>query len=86
MCVARQDADRHSTLNAFRAFVRWRKTMPALIWGDIRLVAIAESVFAFERSYGEEKILAAFNLSADAVDARAPELEAWRQIGSHRTS
>ena len=82
MCVARQDADRHSTLNAFRAFVRWRKTVPALMWGDIRLLAIAESVFAFERTYGGEKILAAFNLSADAVDARTPEFEDWRQIGS----
>jgi alpha-glucosidase len=80
LCVARQDADRHSTLNAFRAFLRWRKTKPALMWGHIRLLAIAESVVAFERSYGDEKILAAFNLSAEPVEARAPELEAWRQV------
>jgi alpha-glucosidase len=82
MCVARQNADRHSTLNAFRAFVRWRKTVPALMWGDIRLLAIAESVVAFQRTYGEEKILAAFNLSGNAVDAGAPEFADWRQIGS----
>jgi alpha-glucosidase len=82
MCATRQEADPHSTLNAFRAFVRWRKTMPALMWGDIRLVTIAESVFAFERSYGAEKILAAFNLSANAVEARAAQFEAWRQVGS----
>jgi alpha-glucosidase len=56
--------------------------MPALMWGDIRLVAIDDSVFAFERSYGDEKILAAFNLSADAVDASTTEFSAWRQIGS----
>jgi alpha-glucosidase len=82
MCAARQDADPHSTLNAFRAFLRWRKTIPALMWGDIRLITIAESVLAFERSYGEEKILAAFNLSADAIEARAPAFDAWRQIGA----
>jgi alpha-glucosidase len=82
MCAARQDADAHSTLNAFRAFVRWRKTKPALRWGDIRLVAIAESVFAFERRYGGEKILAAFNLSVDAIEVRMAELETWRQVGS----
>ena len=82
MCAARQDADAHSTLNAFRAFVRWRKSQPALRWGDIHLMAIAESVFAFERSYRGERILAAFNLSADAIEVRTPELEAWRQVGS----
>ena len=45
------------------------------------MIAVAETVFAFERSYGDKKVLAAFNLSAHAVDARAPELEAWRQVG-----
>jgi alpha-glucosidase len=82
MCVARQNADRHSTLNGFRAFMSWRKTMPALMWGDIRVVAIAEPVFAFERSYAGSKILAAFNLSDETVEAHAPELENWRQVAS----
>jgi alpha-glucosidase len=81
MCVARQDADRQSTLNAFRAFMRWRKTMPALMWGAIRMIAVADSVVAFERSYADKKVLAAFNLSADAVDASAPGLAGWRQVG-----
>jgi alpha-glucosidase len=81
MCVARQEADRQSTLNAFRAFMRWRKTMPALMWGAIRMIPVADSVVAFERSYGDKKILAAFNLSADTVDARAPGLDGWRQVG-----
>ena len=86
MCVARQDADRQSTLNAFRAFMRWRKTMPALMWGAIRVIAVAETVFAFERSYGDKKVLAAFNLSAHAVDARAPELEALAPGRRHGTA
>jgi alpha-glucosidase len=45
-------------------------------------VAIAEPVFAFERSYAGSKILAAFNLSDETVEAHAPELENWRQIAS----
>ena len=67
-----QDADRYSTLNGFRAFMRWRKTMPALMWGDIRLIASADSVFAFERHYGDSRIFAAFNLSGNRVDGCAP--------------
>jgi alpha-glucosidase len=34
-CVDMQEKDRHSTLNFFRAFTAWRKSVPALVTGGI---------------------------------------------------
>lgn len=82
LCVARQALDRHSTLNGFRAFLRWRKAHPALLWGDIRFVEVGEPVLAFVRSCGESRIFAAFNLSTQAVEVDLPEFGRLRQIES----
>lgn len=70
--VAEQDADPHSTLNAFREFMAWRRTQPALVGGDIRFIETEEPVLAFYRSHGEETLLCCFNLSANAASLRLP--------------
>lgn len=79
LCVSRQSTDRRSTLNGFRAFLRWRKTVPALLWGDIELVAVAHDVFAFERTHGESRIFAAFNMSGESLVIASPHLRGWEQ-------
>ena len=66
--VATQDADAHSTLNLARRFLHWRKSLPALVEGDIRFLDAPEPLLAFVRSLGEERVLVAFNLSSQPVD------------------
>src|SRR5699024_9798009 len=63
LAVARQEQSARSTLHAFRAFMAWRRTQPALSRGDIRFLDTDEPVLAFLRRYRGEVVLAAFNLS-----------------------
>jgi alpha-glucosidase len=70
--VARQNADRRSTLNNFRAFLRWRREQPLLLYGDIRFLDVPEPVVAFERTQGAATLLAAFNLSAESIEIDLP--------------
>ncbi len=72
--VARQNEDRHSILNNFRAFLRWRREHPLLVSGDIRFLDVPEPVVAFERSRAGARLFAAFNLSARPVELVLPQL------------
>ena len=71
--VEAQEADAASVLNAVRAFLRWRKTQPALVQGSIRFLDAPESILAFVREHGGRSVLVAFNLSAASVEWRAPD-------------
>jgi alpha-glucosidase len=64
--VAAQDADPQSVLNATRAFLRWRRTQPALVAGDIAFLDTDEPVIAFTRRdhASGDALLVAFNLSS----------------------
>ncbi len=64
LAVSRQLADPQSVLHAFRAFLAWRRTQPALMRGDIAFHPTDEPVLLFERSFGTERLLMGFNLSA----------------------
>lgn len=66
--VAAQEADPASVLNAVRAFLRWRRTQPALVDGTIRFLDTPEPVLAFVREHAGRALLVAFNLSAAAVE------------------
>jgi alpha-glucosidase len=72
LAVSRQDADPHSVLNGFRAFMRWRKSQPALRWGDIAFIDTAEPVLAFTRRLDGQTVLVVFNLAGAPVDIRLP--------------
>lgn len=61
--VSLQDADDNSILNAFRAFMAWRKTQPALLEGDIEFIETPEPILAFYRTHGGAKLLCVFNLA-----------------------
>ncbi|MCL1633038.1 alpha-glucosidase family protein [Luteimonas sp. SX5] len=65
--VAAQDANPASVLNAARAFLRWRKTLPALLHGDIRFLDAPEPILAFTRHLDGATLLVVFNLSSAAV-------------------
>jgi len=72
LAVETQERDPASTLNATRAFLHWRKSVPALQWGDIRFLDTSEPVLAFVRSFDEKGLLVVFNLSAEPVEWPVP--------------
>ncbi|MBS0591790.1 MAG: alpha glucosidase [Proteobacteria bacterium] len=71
--VSRQEADADSPLNAFRAFLRWRKTQAALQWGDIRFLDAPEPVLMFTRTHDDEILLVALNLGMDEANVPIPQ-------------
>ena len=73
LAVDRQRADRHSTLTHTVAFLRWRKSQPALILGDARFADLGHpDVLALERSDADMRLLTLFNLSKEPVALRLP--------------
>ncbi|RZA04726.1 MAG: alpha-glucosidase [Moraxellaceae bacterium] len=62
-----QERSRNSVLNAYRQFMQWRKQQPALLWGDIEFLDAPDNVLLFKRTYEKQELVAAFNLSGDAV-------------------
>jgi alpha-glucosidase len=73
--VEQQDADPQSVLNGFRTFMRWRRSQPALRWGDIHFLDTAEPVLAFTRRLDDEALLVVFNLADAGVDIDLPSLD-----------
>ena len=81
--VATQDADPASVLNATRRFLRWRQSLPALLRGDIAFIDAPEPVLAFTREMRGERLLVAFNLSADVAQWTLPDGLEPRAINDH---
>jgi alpha-glucosidase len=78
--VAHQHADPTSTLNGFRAFMRWRKTQSALREGSIRFVDTPAPILAFVRTTNEHSLFVAFNLSNAPARAVVYDLVATRAL------
>ncbi|TCO75990.1 alpha-glucosidase [Plasticicumulans lactativorans] len=78
----RQQDDPHSVLNAYRRFLGWRHTQPALIKGSIALVDSDEPILAFVREAGDERVLCVFNFSADTVAFTLPAGD-WKPLAGH---
>jgi alpha-glucosidase len=70
--VAVQDVDPASTLNATRNFLRWRKGLPALQFGNIAFLDAPEPILAFTRGIDAQRMLVVFNLSARPVHWSVP--------------
>ncbi len=82
--VALQDADPGSVLNATRRLLRWRRTQPALVAGDITWCDSDEPVLAFVRGSGDKRLLVAFNLwSAAATWPLPAEFGELRPLDGH---
>jgi alpha-glucosidase len=73
LAVDRQQADPASPLNRVRAFLAWRRTQPALRYGDLQFLEAAGEVLLFERRTGAEAVLCAFNLGAEPVEIELPD-------------
>ena len=67
LTVAAQQGDADSALNAARAVLALRKTLPALLEGEIELVGAPVGVLAFVRTLGEQRVGCVFNLGTEAA-------------------
>ena len=65
LAVDVQEADEHSLLNTYRAFLAWRREQPVLVDGSIRLWHADDSLLVFERRVGDEGWLCLFNMGSD---------------------
>src|SRR5262249_35670804 len=72
-----------STLQSFRRFMRWRRQRPSLQWGDIEFLVSTDTILGFTRHYNGERLLAAFNLSAQHATADLPRVFAHAPISGH---
>lgn len=68
LAVEAQEADEHSMLNFVRRVLELRQKSAALRRGSIRILIADDKRLVFERAAGDERMLCAFNLSAETVD------------------
>ncbi|MEM9011688.1 MAG: alpha-amylase family glycosyl hydrolase [Pseudomonadota bacterium] len=61
--VSVQEAEEESTLSRTRNFLRWRRTRPELLKGEIEFVDTEEPVLAFRRRFDGTETLCVFNCS-----------------------
>jgi glycosidase len=81
--VAAQLADPTSILNLYRQILAYRKSSPALCWGDYRpLDPVPSSCYAYTRSLpgGGPSVLVALNFSSQEARLDLPNLEAGRLV------
>lgn len=79
LAVDRQQADPDSVWAFTRAFLRWRKTQPAIRHGSKRILSVSDGLVGFERVSAGQGLLCLFNLSRSpaTVDVAA----GWRRLG-----
>ncbi|MEY8878435.1 MAG: alpha-glucosidase family protein [Leptothrix sp. (in: b-proteobacteria)] len=68
LAADRQTADAGSLLNHYRQLLHWRRGVPALIHGEMDLLPAHPQVLAYVRRHGEQRVLCAFNFSAERVE------------------
>ncbi len=83
LSVAQQSARADSPLSRFRRFLRWRKTQPALMFGDVELHGDGEPVLVLSRRLDGRRIYAAFNLSAGSERLHLPLFRDLRVLDDH---
>jgi len=84
LAIDRQEQDKKSTLACCRRMLQFRKAHPALRTGETERIALPHPLVAWGRSLGEDRILAIFNLSANAVTVsvdRLPPFEPATELG-----
>ncbi|WP_211461507.1 alpha-glucosidase family protein [Collimonas silvisoli] len=83
-CAAdRAEADPQSTLHRYRHFLRWRKQQPALIHGEMELLAPSDQVVAMIRRDEAQTVLCLFNLSNAAAIYALPAGMSFQALGGH---
>ncbi|MES2933773.1 MAG: alpha-glucosidase family protein [Pseudomonadota bacterium] len=79
-----QQLDPQSSLVFAQNIIQWRKNIPQLTLGDIQFFETPEPILAFRRDLsGKPSVLAAFNLSAQAVMFELPEAAGATALEGH---
>ena len=65
--MSNQQEDADSVLAAYQIFLKWRREQECLRKGEIRFIDAPDTVLAFERSLGSERLVCCFNLSDEVV-------------------
>ena len=69
LAVSVQEHDDDSTLNWLRRFIAWRSEVPALVSGDIEVLADDGEMLRFVRRGAGQSVLVAVNLTSDELAA-----------------
>ena len=77
-CVADQEADPCSLLNAWRGAIAWRKAHPALRYGSLTRLAVGLPLLGFERSFGRDRVVLLLNTSGESVRIHLAQFGAAR--------
>lgn len=80
--VVTQEGKLDSVLEHYRRFLHFRKTLPALIKGEITFHTVTDAGLVYSRSFDGERVLCAFNLSADALELPLPTGD-WNELEGH---
>ncbi|MDN3521780.1 alpha-amylase family glycosyl hydrolase [Halomonas ramblicola] len=72
LAVDRQEADPESLLNAYRAFLAFRRRHPALIKGEIHYHPVRDRVLCLERTHHGQRLLVALNFADAPRELPAP--------------
>jgi len=83
LAVDRQDAAKDSVLNAYRAFVHWRRGQPILRNGSIRLADSPDGSLCLIREHAGETLLACFNFGATVCAFRIPGASCVEPLSGH---
>ena len=69
MAVDVHEEDTDGLLHAFRRFLAWRRSQPALVHGALRPLELPEPLVGFVRELDGESVIAVFNLADKPVVA-----------------
>lgn len=83
LSVDRQDAARDSVLNAYRRFVHWRRTQPALRSGGLRLATSPDNTLGFIREHAGQSLFACFNFGGEPRAVSIPEAGRLEPLSGH---
>lgn len=67
MAVDKQTGSSSSMLEHYRRFLNFRRAHAALAKGDIEFITVTDEGVAFARTFGNEKIVCAFNLGEENI-------------------
>ena len=73
MAVDAHEGDLDGLLHAFRRFLGWRRTQPALVSGALHPLELPAPLIGFVRELDGERVLAVFNLAEEPVVADLSE-------------
>jgi len=77
-----QEGHEDSVLEQYRRFLHFRRTLPALIKGEIAFHTVSETGLVYARSFAGETVLCAFNISAEPLDLPLPDGD-WQALEGH---